>query len=452
MNAWRWVTDADAALLTDLYQLTMAQAYVAEGLQGPAVFDLFVRRLPPSRNFLLACGLDSALHYLETLTFGPEAIAYLGGLGPFTPRFLAYLAGFRFTGDVDAMPEGTPCFAGEPLLTVSAPLPEAQLVETFLLNQVHLQTMAASKAVRVVTAADGRSVADFGLRHMHGADAGLKAARAFSLAGVASTSNVLAGQSFGIPVSGTVAHSYIEAHAGEPDALRAFLRHYPETVLLVDTYDTLQGVRHVIDLARELGPEFRVRGIRLDSGDLAALARAARALLDAAGLGRVQILASGNLDETAIAALVAGGAPIDGFGVGTLMGVSSDAPYLDVAYKLVEYAGAGRMKTSPGKATMPGRKQVVRVFADGVAVRDVVGLRAERLAGEPLLRPAMRQGKRSGAAPTLDESRQRAASEVHRLPARVRALAPAVPPYSVEISAGLARERDAVRQRLLGST
>ncbi len=444
-----WVTDANAALLTDLYELTMLRAYWADAMFEPAVFSLFVRRLPPTRNYLVACGLDDALRYLEQLHFPPEAIAFLRAREEFPPPFLDWLAGLRFRGDVWAVPEGTPIFAEEPLLEVVASLPEAQLPETFLMNQVHLQTVLASKAARVVHAAGDRAVVDFGLRRTQGTDAGLKAARAFHVAGVAATSNVLAGQVYGVPLAGTMAHSYVQAHDDELAAFRAFVRHYPDTVLLVDTYDTLAGVRNVVRLARELGDHFRVRAVRLDSGDLAELAFATRKLLDAEGLGHVQIFASGSLDECGIAELVERGAPIDAFGVGTRMGVSHDAPDLDMAYKLVEYAGIGRLKLSSRKRTLPGRKQVFRIVARGGAVRDVVARADERLAGRPLLVPVMKGGRRlpAGSEP-LERLRERAAVEAAALPERVRALAPADPPYPVEISPALEAATAAIRARL----
>lgn len=330
-----------------------------------------------------------------------------------------------------------------------APIAEGQLAESFLMNQVHHQTVMASKAARVVAAAAGRTVVDFGLRRMHGTDAGVKAARAFHVAGVDATSNVFAGWTYGVPIAGTMAHSFVQAHDDELEAFRAFARSYPKTILLVDTYDTLDGVRKVVRLAAELGPEFRVRGVRLDSGDLATLALGARAILDAAGLERVEIFASGGLDEDEIAELVARGAPIDGFGVGTGMGVSTDAPALDIAYKLTSYAGTGRLKTSPGKAILPGRKQVFRLERDGIAAGDVVARHDERHPGRPLLEPVMANGRRLPAGRvSLDQARERAREETARLPERIRALEPADPPYPVAISAALARDRDRARARV----
>jgi len=427
------------ALFTDLYELTMLQAYFEEGMTEQAVFTLFVRRLPPRRNFLLACGVDSVLEFLETVRFCEEDLTYLHSLGLFSDRFLGWLRDFRFTGEVHGVPEGTPVFSNEPLLEVVAPMPEAQLIETFVMNQVHVQTVQASKAQRVVTAAKGRPVVDFGARRMHGIDAALKSARAFWIGGVASTSNVLAGKLYGVPVAGTMAHSYIQAHENEMAAFRAFAKVFPETVLLVDTYDTLDGVRKVIDLAKALGKDFKVKAVRLDSGDLLTLSKEARRLLDEAGLQKVEIFASGGLNEDVITTLLASNAPIDGFGVGTSMGVSSDAPDLDIAYKLSEYAGKGRLKLSTGKPILPGRKQVFRIEENGKDVRDVIACADEYPVGRPLLVPMMREGKRLPVGTVdLNTARQYAQEQMARLPERVRAIAPADPPYPVEISQKLA--------------
>ena len=447
-----WVDDRNAALLTDLYELTMMQAYHREGLYDTAVFDLFFRKLPENRNYLVAAGLESALTYLENLRFSEEALTYLDSVGQFSAAFLDYLADFRFTGDVFAIPEGTPVFPNEPVLEVVAPLPEAQLAETMLLNQVHHQTLMASKASRVVDAAGEGTVVDFGARRMHGIDASLKAARAFHIAGTSATSNVLAGQVYGIPVSGTMAHSYIEAHDDEQAAFEAFATAYPETVLLVDTYDTLEGVRKVTEMARRWGEAFRVRAIRLDSGDLGRLARESRAILDDAGLQEVGILASGSLDEYAIAELRAEGAPIDGYGVGTHMGVSEDAPYLDCAYKLVAYAGKPRMKLATHKVTLPGRKQVFRQLDElGFYQRDLVAGEHEQAPGTPLLQPVMREGRRlPEASPALETIRGRAQREREALPTPQRAFEPAAAPYPVAVSGDLEKTAEALRQRLGG--
>jgi nicotinate phosphoribosyltransferase len=436
------------ALLTDLYELTMAQAYLEEGMSGQAVFSLFVRRLPPTRNYLLACGLDDALAFLETLRFDTPALDYLASLGTFPSRFLRYLESLRFTGQVRAVPEGTPVFSNEPILEVTAPIIEAQIVETFVMNQINLQTVLASKAIRVVEAAQRRQVVDFGLRRMHGIDAGLKGARAFHIAGVDATSNVAAGQVYGLRIAGTMAHSYIQAHESEYDAFRAFARQYPQTVLLVDTYDTLVGVRKVIDLAKELGANFQVKAVRLDSGNLLELSIRARQLLDDAGLQSVEIFASGNLDEQGIAGLLARGAPIDGFGIGTEMGVSPDAPVVDLAYKLVGYEGRGRVKLAPEKSNLPGSKQVFRMEHGGLASHDVIAEEGEPIPGRPLLRTVMVDGARvEQERVTLDGARARTKAELERLPSRLRSLPPADPPYDVRISAKLAEETERLRQR-----
>ena len=441
--------EPNLALFTDLYELTMLQAYWSEELHDEAVFSLFVRRLPERRNFLVAAGLESVLDALERLRFEPDDIAYLRSLGHFEDGFLDWLAGFRFTGEVRAVAEGTPVFADEPILEVRAPLPEAQLVETLVMNQVHLQTVLATKAWRVVHAARGRPVVDFGPRRMHGLDAALKAARAFHIAGVSATSNVLAGKLYGVPVTGTMAHSYIQAHDDERHAFERFARRYPGTILLIDTYDTIDGVEKVINLVREKALD--VRGVRLDSGDLGWLAKEVRARLDAGGLPHIEVFASGGLDEDAIADLLDDGAPIDGFGVGTSMGVSRDAPDLDIAYKLAWYGGRGRLKLATGKPILPGPKQVFRRFEGERAVGDVIARAEEELDGEPLLQTVMAHGRRvdggGDGGVDLDAARDHCAAAVARLPAAVRDLRiGGEPPYAVDISAALAAYRDDVTQ------
>ena len=442
-----------SALYTDLYQLTMLQAYWREDMDEPAVFDLFVRRLN-DRNYLVACGLEQALEFLETLSFSEEALDYLATQDPFEPAFLDWLADFEFTGDVYAVPEGTPVFPDEPLVEVVAPIGEAQLVETFLLNQLTFQTTIASKASRIVEAAqaggEDRLVADFGMRRTHGTDAAMKGARAAYIAGVDATSNVAAGQAYDLPITGTMAHSYVEAHDSEMEAFRAFSALYPETILLVDTYDTLDGVRKVIDLMDETGEDVQVRGIRLDSGDLAELAHASRRLLDEAGLTDVMIFASGGLDEHTIADLLDRGAPIDGFGVGTRMGTSADQPALDSAYKLSGYAGTPRMKLATDKSNLPGRKQVVRQYEDGTAVRDVIATEDEQTHGAPLLERVMADGKRTeaGAARPLTAVREHAAARLDELPARLRAPTAANRDYNVVLSDALEERLEDTRDAL----
>jgi nicotinate phosphoribosyltransferase len=437
---------SSSALLTDLYQLTMVQAYLEEDLLDEAVFSLFVRRLPEGRNYLLACGLDDVLRYLEDLHFDSESLDYLESLGLFSKDFLRALESFAFEGDVYAVPEGTPVFANEPILEVVAPLPQAQILETFALNQITAQTVLASKAARVVTAGRGRPIIDFGLRRAQGIDASMKGARAFFIAGVHGTSNVAASKAYGIPVRGTMAHSYIQAHDDEREAFRRFATRYPGTVLLVDTYDTIEGVQKVIDLAGKMGEAFNVRAVRIDSGDLMAHAREARRLLDNASLHAVEIFATGGLDEILIDNLMRRGAPIDAFGVGSDMAVSSDAPNLDTVYKLVEFRGKGRTKLSEGKSVLPGRKQIYRIEEQGGAVKDILALAAEPAPvvngrpGRPLLVPVMKGGRRvPEAIVTLGESRTYAEGELGSLPARIRELAPANPPYQVETSRALHR-------------
>jgi nicotinate phosphoribosyltransferase len=435
------VNQDNVSLFTDIYELRMMQAYYLEGMHDTAIFDLYVRALPPNRNFLLACGLEDVLQYLEGLSFSQNALDHLRSLGEFSPEFLAYLSKFRFTGTVRAMPEGTVAFANELLLEVSAPLPEAQLIETYLLNQINFQTAVASKGARAVHAAAGRTVVDFGSRRTHGTDAALKAARVLYIAGFASTSNVLAGQLYGIPQVGTMAHSYIEAHDDELAAFRAFAQHYPQTVLLVDTYDTVQGVRNVIELASELGGDFRVLGVRLDSGDLAGLALAARRLLDDAGLDHVGIVVSGGIDEYTIADLVAAEAPVTLFATGTNVGVSVDSPKLDSAYKLVSYAGRGRLKLSPGKVTLPGAKQVYRRYSSGTASEDIIATQDETIDGEPLLVEVMRDGRRlPESLVPLEAIRERVQLSLAKLPERLRSLEQATPLYPVNISPKLQSE------------
>ena len=433
------------ALFTDLYELTMMQAWLAEGLTETAVFTLFVRRLPETRNFLLACGIDAVLEYLEELTFSDGDIDYLRSLGSFREDFLTWLCRFRFTGDVYAVAEGTPLFANEPILEIVAPIASAQLVETVVMNQIHVQMVLASKAARIVAAARGRTVIDFGTRRAHGVDAAVQGARAYYIAGVNATSNVLAGQRYGIPVAGTMAHSYVQTHDDEREAFRAFAQMFQGTVLLVDTYDTLRGVERAIDIIRSAPDDLNVGALRLDSGDVNALSRETRRLLDTAGLQRIRIFVSSDLDEHVIDHLIADGAPVDGFGVGTGMAVSADAPSLDLVYKLAEYAGRGRTKLSREKSVLPGRKQVFRRAEHGRSVGDVIGRDDERLEGEPLLRRVMRAGTREHPPAALKLIRDATAERLASLPEHVTGLAPANPPYPVKISEALEAHYERVR-------
>jgi len=434
------VSAAQSALLTDLYQLTMLQAYFDEGMHDDAVFEFFVRALPPGRNFLLAAGLEQVLCYLEQFRVTASELDWLRAHGGFREPFLAWLGALRFTGDVHALPEGSVCFTNEPLMRITAPIAQAQVVESRLLSLLHFETLIASKAARSVLAAPGKLLVDFGMRRAHGAEAGLLAARAAYLAGFSGTATVAAGIEFGIPVFGTMAHSYIEAHADEIAAFTGFARSCPgNVVLLIDTYDTERAAEKVVRIAPELARAgIRVRGVRLDSGDLAAHARLVRAILDRGGLHEATIFSSGNLDEVKVRDLLASGAPIDGFGIGTSLDTSSDAPFLDCAYKLQEYAGTPRRKHSEGKATWPGRKQVYRnLAADGTFDYDVVALEGDAQPGTPLLVPVMCAGARTGPAESLAVMRARAAAEMPRLPPRLQRLEPARAPYRVDIAPGL---------------
>lgn len=413
------------ALFTDLYELTMGESYFQEGMHELATFSLFVRHLPADWGYFLAAGLDDVLTYLESVAFSPDDLACLQATGRFTPDFLAYLSRFRFTGTVRALPEGTIFFPQEPVLEVTAPIIEAQLVETFILNQVHFQTLIASKAARCVEAAMGRQLMDFGARRTHGTDAAMKAARSSYLAGFDSTSNVLAAARYGIPPAGTMAHSYVESFSDELSAFRAYARTYPDTcVLLIDTYDTITAARRAVTVAEELAVMgHRLRAVRLDSGDIVSLSRSVRRILDEAGFHDASIVVSGGLDEHEIRDLLAQGAPIDLFGVGTRMGVSADAPYLDMAYKLVEYGGLPRLKLSAGKATWPGRKQVWRIVEDDHMVEDVIGLADEPAPANAmaLLQPVMMNGRRIRSE-DLAQVRQRAMAQRLSLPDGVRRL------------------------------
>jgi len=419
------MTPLTSPLTTDLYELNMVQAYLDQDETEGAVFEFFVRRLPERRGFLLAAGLEDALAYLETLQFSPREIDWLKGTKRFRSNLIDYLAGFRFTGDVHAMPEGTACFANEPLIRITAPLPMAQLVETRLINILHYQTLIASKAARMVLAAPGKILSDFGLRTAHGAEAGLFSARASYIAGFAGAANVLAGERYGIPVVGTMAHSFVQVHDDEMTAFENFARARPDgVILLIDTYNTEAGARKVVELAPKLKADgIAIRGVRIDSGDLTAMARKVRAILDGGGLKEVIILASGGINEDVLKKMMAAKAPIDGFGIGVNLDASIDAPSFDCAYKLQEYAGKPRRKLSEGKVTWPGRKQIWRTYGSDDRMRgDILSLEDDSAPGEPLIAPVMRAGKRIGPAPTLPQIRERAGRELARLPEPLRRL------------------------------
>ncbi|MHA1547679.1 MAG: nicotinate phosphoribosyltransferase [Alphaproteobacteria bacterium] len=415
--------ERESLLLTDLYQLNMMQAYEEQGMTDTAVFELFFRKLPPRRGFLMAAGLAQVVEFLSDLQFLPSDLDYLKLSDRFAPWFIERLSTLRFTGDVDAMPEGTVFFPDEPILRIAAPLPLAQLVETRIMNLAHFQTLVASKAARMVLAAPGKRLVDFGLRRAHGAEAGLMAARASYVAGFDGTATTLAAPAFSIPIYGTMAHSFIQTHDTEEEAFFNFARARPDgLVLLIDTYDTERAARKVVDVAARLGEEgIEVRGVRIDSGDLGAHARKVRAILDAGGMSDIIIFASGGLDEDRLLQLERAKAPIDGYGIGTSLVTSSDVPALDCAYKLQEYAGLPRRKHSEGKSTWPGRKQVWRQASpDGVMSKDTLTVEGDVKPGAALLQPVMRDGKPVAAAPTLDAIRQHAKNQLVALPAPLR--------------------------------
>jgi nicotinate phosphoribosyltransferase len=437
-------------LLTDLYQFTMMQGYVDESMHEEAVFEFYVRSLPPSRGFLVAAGLDTLLAFLEGIRFTEEEMKYIAGTGRFSQSLLDYLSEFRFRGDVYAMPEGTVFFENEPIVRVVASMPEAQLIETRLINILHFEILIASKAARCMLAADDKAVLiDFGVRRSHGAEAGLLAARDSYITGFAGTSTVLAEAIFGIPIFGTMAHSYVEAHEDELEAFLSFARANPDnTTLLVDTYDVHKGARKAVEAANILKRAgIDVRAVRLDSGDLLVLSKDVRGILDQAGLKDVRIFASGNLDEYAIRDLLSRGAPINGFGVGTKLDTSEDAPYLECAYKLMEYAGTPRFKKSQGKATIPGRKQVFRQFDNRTMAGDVLTIEGDEIEGTPLLAKVMSGGKIISRRQYLKEIALYTRSQLKSLPAHFQRLE-TTPPYHVKISPALSRIEHESERRL----
>jgi len=438
-----FLKEENMSLFTDFYELTMCASYFDNKKFEPATFDLFIRRLPENRSYFLFAGLEQVLLFLKNVKFTKEHLAYLKKQG-FTSQFLDYLRNFKFTGDVWAVPEGTVAFPCEPLIRVTAPIIEAQLVETFLLNTVNLQTTIATKASRVVNAAKGKAVIEFGLRREHGIDAGMKVARCSYIAGCQGTSNVLAGLSYDIPVFGTMAHSFVMSYEKEIDAFRAFAKTFPnKSTLLIDTYDDIAGAEKAATVAKELEKKgCRLGGVRLDSGDLAEISKKVRKLLDDKALQYVRIFASGDLDEFRIAELLKNCAKIDAFGVGTKMGTSADKPYVDVIYKLCETMSekgnfSPIMKLSEGKVTLPGRKQVYR-FKDknGNFAKDIIALADEKVKGEPLLVKVMEKGEIIYDFPSLDEIRATAAENLSKLPEKYKKLT-GVPTYPVELSQDL---------------
>ena len=429
-----------SALLTDLYQLTMIQGYFDHDMHETAVFEFFVRDLG-KRNFLISAGLEQLLYFLQELHFSSEEIDWLRKTALFKDEFLDYLKQFSFSGDVYAMPEGTVFFKNEPVVQICAPIPEAQLVETRLINILHYQILVASKAVRMRFAAPGKQFVDFGLRRAHAAEAGLFAARASYIAGFAGTSTVLAGKLYGIPIFGTMAHSFIQAHEKEEDAFIHFAESMPKNVvLLIDTYDSIKAVHKVIKIAPLLQKKgIKIRGIRIDSGDLVALSKKIRRLLDENGLNDVRIITSGSLDEYTIRELYTSEAPIDSFGVGTKMVTSSDMPYLNCAYKLMEYKGKPRKKRSEGKETWPGQKQVYRFYEDNRMKYDIMSLKDEAIeGGKSLLKKYMSGGQITERLPSIHEIRDYVSSQLEEMPEFLKSLEK-TKEYPVIISEGLKR-------------
>ncbi len=415
---------SDFALLTDLYELTMAASYFQHNMFSPATFSLFIRKYPPNRGYFVSAGLETVLDFLESFRFSQEDIDHLTGINRFSEEFLHYLSQLRFTGDVRAIPEGRLFFRDEPLLEVSAPVIEGQIVESFLINAINLQVTIASKAARCFHAAGGRPLIDFSLRRTQGVDAAMKVARASYIAGFVGSSNVLAEKVYGIPASGTMAHSFVTSFEDEIDAFRAFAETFPDsTVLLIDTYDTIAGARKAAIVGREMKKRgTSLRGVRLDSGDMVVLSQQVRKILDEAGLQEVEIFASGNFDEFKIADHIERGCVINAFGVGTRMGVSADAPYCDMAYKLVEYKGRPVLKLSSGKKTLVCQKQVFRVTRDDHLVEDFIGLKDEKLAGEPMLQTVMRNGRRLHSPEPLDLIQERFRLELAQLGDRFKVI------------------------------
>ena len=447
----------DAALFTDLYELTMAQGYFRQGMSSQATFSLFVRPSRVKRSYLVSAGLEDVLRYLEDFSFSGSAIDYLRSTSTFTDDFLDYLGSLRFTGRVRAIPEGRIYFHNEPALEITAPIIEAQIIETLVINQVNLQSLIATKAARCLWAGRGKALVDFSLRRAHGVDAGMKAARSSYMVGFSSTSNVLAGKAYGLPIAGTMAHSFVTSFEREIDAFRAYAESFPDdTVLLLDTYDTVAAAAKAAEVGREMEARgHRLRAVRLDSGDLLGLSRDVRRVLDEAGLDYVRVLVSGGLDEFQVDELVQAGAPIDAFGVGTRMAVSGDAPWLDMAYKLVKYAGRPVLKLSTGKVSLADEKQVFRLRDDEGRLRgDVIGLSDEtppESGAEPLLETFMENGEMLAPPPAIEELRERFRIEFAALDDRFKVVKnPAK--YPVRLSSRLRRlQRDLTAQLEQGS-
>ena len=415
-----FVNEKNMSLLTDLYELTMAQVYFKKGMNKTAIFDFYTRPVE-NRSYLINAGLEQLIYYLENIRFTEEDIDYLRSTGFFQEDFLEYLKNFRFTGNLYAIDEGEIIFPNEPVVQVEAPIIEAQIIETFLINTLQHPILVATKAMRCYSVARGTILVDFGLRRAHGTDAGMKAARASYIGGFAGTSNVLAGKEYGIPIVGTMAHSFILAHKDEVEAFKDFVSVYPEnSILLVDTYNTIQGVYNAIKAIKEMGLKW-FKGIRLDSGDLLSLSKQARQILDKEGFKDAIIIASGGINEYKIKQLLDAGAPIDGWGVGTELVVSADLPYLDCAYKLVEYDGKPVMKFSKHKKTFPYKKQIYRFYKDGLFHKDLIAKFDEKIeGGEPILKQYIKDGKLIREIPSLTEIREKAINNLNKLPEELK--------------------------------
>ncbi|MDR3569207.1 MAG: nicotinate phosphoribosyltransferase [Syntrophobacteraceae bacterium] len=445
------------ALFADLYGFTMSACYFENRMFAPAAFSLYIRKYGPHRSYYVSAGLEEVVEFLESFRFAPEEIDYLQSTGLFSTDFLNYLESLRFTGEVFAIPEGRLFFKDEPILEITAPVIEAQLIESFVINAINLQVSIASKAARCIHAAGGKNLVDFSLRRTQGTDAGMKVARASYIAGFKGTSNVLAGMAYGIPIAGTMAHSFVLSFEEEIEAFRAFARTFPDrTVLLIDTYDTVTGAKKAAEVGREMAKRGeRLKGVRLDSGDITQLSKEVRGILDEAGLKEVIIFASGGFDEYEIEEALSKGARIDAFGVGTKMGVSADAPYNDIAYKLVEYDGRPVLKLSRAKKTLVNQKQVFREVSGGKMSGDTIGRRAESLPGEPLLECVMRGGKRQVSPQTLETIRERFLSEFSSLGDEHKAIK-SPKDYPVRLSpmleAAQSRTVREVRKRELGES
>jgi nicotinate phosphoribosyltransferase len=437
------------AMLTDLYELTMAASYYEHGIVAPATFSLFIRKYPPDRGYFVSAGLNQVLNFLESFSFDQEDLDYLYSKKLFSNAFLDYLGRLRFTGDINAIEEGRIFFKDEPILELTAPIIQGQLVETFIINAINFGVIIATKASRCIHAAQGKSIVDFSLRRTHGASAGIEAARACYITGFSSTSNVLAGKLYDIPISGTMAHSYILSFDEEIEAFRAFCKSFPEnSILLIDTYDTIEGARKAAQVAKEMADQgFLLKGVRLDSGDMSQLSQQVRKILNDNYLENVLIFASGGFDEFRIAESIEQGAQIDSFGVGTRVGVSSDAPYTNIAYKLVEYDNKPVLKLSSGKQNIPSSKQIFRTFSEGQLKNDVIGLRDEKLEGEKLLKKVMENGKPLMLPEPLEKIRQRFTNEFQSLNDSIKSIRNPKP-FPVDLSPKLKNLQEQIIRKI----